>query len=96
MAPGPMVILALDGLRVLDVNTAFTAATGWRREEIVGRAEAEVELWGAGALRDAALRAIQQTGRVQSADISCGPRAARCTTACCRPRRWTSTPSAAC
>ena len=31
MAPGPMAILALDGLRILDVNTAFTAATGWRR-----------------------------------------------------------------
>lgn len=69
MAPGPMVILAQGGLRILDVNTAFTAATGWRREEIVGREEAEVELWCHGDLRDAATRALLQTGRVQSADI---------------------------
>ena len=69
MAPGPMLILAQDGLRILDVNTAFTSATGWRREEIVGRSEAEIELWHQGDLRAAATRAIQQTGRVQSADI---------------------------
>ncbi len=69
MAPGPMVILAQDGLRVLDVNSAFTAATGWRREEIVGRPEAEIELWASGSLRDAATHAIRQTGRVHSADI---------------------------
>ncbi len=69
MAPGPMVILALDGLRILDVNTAFTAATGWRREEIVGRAEPEVELWRQGELRDQVERTLRQTGRVLSADV---------------------------
>jgi PAS domain S-box-containing protein len=69
MAPGPMAILALDGLRILDVNGAFTAATGWRREEIVGRSEAEIEMWGRGDLRDQLERQIKQTGRVQSADI---------------------------
>ncbi len=41
MAPGPMAIMALDGLRILDVNDAFTAATGWRREEVVGRVAAQ-------------------------------------------------------
>ena len=69
MAPGPMVILALDELRILDVNTAFTAATGWRREEIVGRAEPEVELWRQGELRDQVERTLRQTGRVLSADV---------------------------
>ena len=69
MAPGPMAILALDGLRILDVNGAFTAATGWRREEIVGRSEAEIEMWGRGDLRDQLERQIKQSGRVQSVDI---------------------------
>ncbi len=69
MAPGPMAMLALDGLRIVDVNSAFTTATGWRREEIVGRAEAEIEMWGRGHLRDALERQIKQTGRVQSVDI---------------------------
>ena len=69
MAPGPMAMLALDGLRILDVNSAFTAATGWRREEIVGRSEADIAMWGEGALRDALERQIRQNGRVQSVDI---------------------------
>ncbi len=69
MAPGPMAIMALDGLRILDVNAAFTAATGWRREEVVGRAEAEVAMWGQGELRDRLEQQIKQTGQVRSADI---------------------------
>ena len=69
MAPGPMAILALDGLRVLDVNDAFTAATGWRREEIVGRGEGELGLWGGGERRDQLERQIKQTGHLRSVDI---------------------------
>ena len=69
MAPGPMAILTLDGLRILDVNDAFTAATGWRREEVVGRPEAEVEFWGQGALRDELERQMRHTGHVRSVEI---------------------------
>jgi PAS domain S-box-containing protein len=69
MAPGPMAILTLDGLRILDVNDAFTAATGWQREEVVGRPEAEIEFWGQGALRDELERQMKQTGHVRSAEI---------------------------
>jgi PAS domain S-box-containing protein len=69
MAPGPMAILTLDGLRILDVNDAFTAATGWRREEVVGRPEAEVEFWGQGAHRDELERQMKHTGHVRSVEI---------------------------
>ena len=69
MAPGPMAIFTLDGLRILDVNDAFTNATGWRREEVVGRPEAEVEFWGQGALRDELEHQMKQTGRVRSVEI---------------------------
>jgi PAS domain S-box-containing protein len=71
MAPGPMAIIALDGMRLLDVNDAFTAAMGWRREEILGRSEVELGLWGSGALRDELVRQIRQTGHLRPTDIRC-------------------------
>lgn len=69
MAPGPMAIIALDGLRLLDVNDAFTAATGWRREEVIGRTEPEIGLWGNGAFREELARQVKQTGHLRSVDI---------------------------
>ncbi len=69
MAPGPMAILTLEGARVLDVNDALTAATGWRREELVGRTEAEAGLWGEGEGRDAVARAVRQTGAAHGMDV---------------------------
>ncbi len=69
MAPGPMAILALDGLQVLDVNTAFTAATGWQREEVIGRGEAELELWGQGEAREELERRLRETGQLRGVDV---------------------------
>ena len=69
MAPGPMAILALDGLCILDVNTAFTAATGWRREEVMGRSQAELEIWGQGEMREQLERQLKQTGHLRSVDV---------------------------
>ena len=69
MAPGPMAMFTLTGLRVLDVNSAFTAATGWRREEVVGRSEAEMEIWGQGASREALERQLQRTGQLRSVEV---------------------------
>ncbi len=69
MAPGPMAIMTLDGLRILDVNSAFTAATGWRREEVVGRCEAELEAWGQGEVREPLERELKHTGHLRSVEI---------------------------
>ena len=69
MAPGPMAIIALDGLRLLEVNDAFIAATGWRREEIIGRAEPEIGLWGEGALLSEVARPVSRKGRPRSIDV---------------------------
>ncbi len=68
LAPVPMAIIALDGLRLLDVNDAFTAATGWRREEALGRTEAELALWGSGPARDELARRLDQTGHLRGVD----------------------------
>ena len=69
MAPGPMAILSLDGLRIMDVNDAFTAATGWRREEVMGRSQSELEIWGQGALLEEVERHLRHTGHVRSVDV---------------------------
>jgi PAS domain S-box-containing protein len=71
MAPGPMMIIALDEMRLLDVNTAFTSATGWRREEVVGRSEAELGLWGTGSAREEIVQQIRQTGHLPPTDVNC-------------------------
>jgi PAS domain S-box-containing protein len=69
MAPGPMAIIALDGLRILDVNDAFTAATGWRREEVVGRSETDLALWGSDEVRGQLKRQVRQAGHIHSAEV---------------------------
>ncbi len=69
MAPGPMAILALDGMRVLDVNSAFTAATTWRREEVVGRVEPELKLFGDGPARERIERTLRETGHLRGIDV---------------------------
>ncbi|MFL5288007.1 MAG: PAS domain S-box protein [Rhodopila sp.] len=77
LAPCPMAMIALDGLRLLNVNDAFTAATGWRREEVVGRTEPELGLWGHGPTRDDVVRLIRQTGQLRSTDIRCKAKGGR-------------------
>ena len=69
MAPGPMAILTLDGLRILDVNAAFTEATGWRREEVVGKVEAELERWSTGEKREQFERQLKENGHLRSVDV---------------------------
>ncbi len=71
MAPGPMAIMALDDMRLLNVNDAFTAAFGWRREEVIGRSETELKLWGTGSSHDELVRLIKQTGHLRPTDVHC-------------------------
>lgn len=72
MAPGPMAILALDGFCIADVNAAFTAVTGWRREELLGREEAALGLWGDAAECAAIERQLLQTGHLRQIEIRLG------------------------
>ena len=74
MAPAPMAILALDGFCVADVNAAFTAVTGWRREEVLGRGQAELGLWGDAASCASLERQLWESGHLRQADIRLGGR----------------------
>lgn len=69
LAPVPMAIIAMQGARVLDVNDAFADATGWRREQIVGRTEPELGLWGRDGTRGALESQLTQTGHLRGADV---------------------------
>ncbi len=69
MAPGPMAMLTLEGLCFIDVNAAFTAASGWRREEVVGRSQSELEVWGEGAPRENLEADLRQTGCLRSVEV---------------------------
>ena len=72
MAPVPMAIIALDGLRLLDVNDAFTAATGRRRDEVIGRTEPDIGLWGTGASREELERQVRRTGHLRGVETQLG------------------------
>ena len=88
MAPCPMAIIALEGLRLLDVNAAFTAATDWRREEVIGRGEAESGIVGSRARRGRSLSGRFARPATSTAPIfSCATNTARWCTTCCQRRR---------
>ena len=69
LAPAPMLILAADDLVVLDVNDAFVATTGWRREEVLGRREGELVLWETGQRRDHLAHVLRDTRHAASVEI---------------------------
>ena len=72
LAPVPMAIMAMEGARVLDVNDAFVNATGWQREQIVGRTEPELGLWGGADTRGRLESQLKKTGHLRSADVQIG------------------------
>ncbi len=69
MAPGPMMVSTLDDCRTLDVNDAFIAATGYERQEALGRTEAELQLWGEDGIRRQIYDALRREGHVHSLDV---------------------------
>ena len=75
MAPGPMAILALDGFCIADVNDAFLAVTGWYRDELLGREQASLGVWGDAAACAEIERQLWQTGYLRQVDIRLGGKA---------------------
>nr|WP_259409166.1 PAS domain S-box protein [Rubrivivax gelatinosus] len=53
-----------DGLMV-DVNPAFEALLGWRRDELIGRSSLELGIWAVGEERDAVVQRVLAEGSVQ-------------------------------
>jgi len=53
-----------DGM-FLDVNDAFLRASGWTRDEVVGRTAAELKLWPADGAREEMLQRIARDGAIR-------------------------------
>ena len=69
LAPVPMAMILLEDLRILDVNDAFTATMGWRREEVLGRTEPDMGLWGEGEDRTRIERQVRGGSQVRGVDV---------------------------
>jgi len=70
-----MAILALDGFCIADVNDAFIAVTGWSRDELLGREQASLGVWGDAAACAEIERQLWQTGHLHQVDIRLGGKA---------------------
>ena len=69
LAPVPMAVSTLDGLRFLDVNDAFAAATGYLAAELVGHSASEVELWGSPAMRKKREKDFRAAATIRNLEI---------------------------
>jgi PAS domain S-box-containing protein len=67
--PVIMVITSLDDDGILDVNEAFAAASGYGREEVLGRSTVELQLWIDAGERDAIREAVLARGSVRERPV---------------------------
>lgn len=68
---GP-IALALTSLRdhrYLEVNEAFLAATGWSREEVIGRTPFDIGLWVRPEHRAEAVLEVESTGAIRNTEF---------------------------
>lgn len=63
-SPDPISLSLLEDGRMLDVNESYERATGFRREEVVGRTTTELGLWSP-AKRDEFIRMLREQGGVR-------------------------------
>ncbi|HMN77231.1 MAG TPA: PAS domain S-box protein [Burkholderiaceae bacterium] len=63
-APFSLVVSALDGSRILEVNAAYERTFRLRREDAVGRTSAELALWTDPAQRSAVIETVLRERRV--------------------------------
>jgi PAS domain S-box-containing protein len=69
LAPVAATVSTLDGFRILEVNDAFIATTGYATEEVVGRNAAEIQLWESPAARKRLEQELVKTGGMRNLEI---------------------------
>ena len=69
LAPVPMTLSTLDGLRLLDVNEAFVAATGYQAQAVLGKSPAQVQLYGGAAHYGAIEHALANSPSLRNMEI---------------------------
>lgn len=65
-SPDPIIIASLADGRYIDVNDGFLRATGYHREEIIGRTSIELGAWADPEDRDKFIRILQEQGAVRN------------------------------
>lgn len=63
-APVPFMLSRLGDGRILDVNDAFEALFGHRREEAVGRTTLDIAIWDSAEVRNAMVAELDREGRI--------------------------------
>ena len=69
LVPVPTTLSTLDGFRFLEVNAAFTTASGYVAEEVIGHSPAEIRLWGDAASRERLEKMVLKGGCVRNLEI---------------------------
>ena len=69
LAPVPMTVSSLEGFRLLEVNEAFTAATGYARDDVVEQNAASLALWEDPAAYRAMAAELETRGSLRNHEI---------------------------
>ena len=59
LSPTILTVTGLDDGRIVEVNDAFLLATGYSRDEVIGRSVPEIAVWVDPSQRDAGLAALR-------------------------------------
>jgi PAS domain S-box-containing protein len=67
-SPLVLTISSLDDGRLIEVNETFVKATGYTREEVVGKTTVELGLWADTDDRAAEMSTVRETGQIRNAE----------------------------
>jgi PAS domain S-box-containing protein len=70
--PGPIAIATIPEERYLDVNESFLLATGFQRDEVIGRTSADLHFWTCPEERGRLMETLSEQGRVRDVEITFG------------------------
>jgi PAS domain S-box-containing protein len=69
LAPVPMTVSSLEDFRLLEVNDAFVATTGYAAEDVVARRASELDLWADPKARGNLETMIEAQGNLRNCEI---------------------------
>lgn len=69
LSPLPTVIVRVDNFEVIEANTAFFRLTGSAEEHVMGRSQADLDLWLDKEVQQVVEKALQKDGRLRNIDF---------------------------
>ena len=64
--PDPVTIIQAEDGRCVDINSAFTRATGWTTEDVIGKTAADFDIWHKPEEREKLTTGISQQGKIEN------------------------------